>query len=136
MFFIILNDKYLLFRKLITMYHINMNITLSENSNNDKNNDSQRGVVVEAKPKTKKPSMYNVLLLNDDYTPMEFVIIVLAKIFNKKQEEATQIMLHVHKKGVGVCGTFTYEVAESKCKSVMDMAKKNEHPLQCSMEKS
>ena len=136
MFFIILNDKYLLFRKLITMYHINMYITLSENSNNDKNNDSQRGVVLEAKPKTKKPSMYSVLLLNDDYTPMEFVIIVLAKIFNKKQEEATQIMLHVHKKGVGVCGTFTYEVAESKCKSVMDMAKKNEHPLQCSMEKS
>ena len=136
MFFIILNDKYLLFRKLITMYHINMDITLSENSDNDKNNDSQRGVVLEAKPKTKKPSMYNVLLLNDDYTPMEFVIIVLAKIFNKKQEEATQIMLHVHKKGVGVCGTFTYEVAESKCKSVMDMAKKNEHPLQCSMEKS
>ena len=136
MFFIILNDKYLLFRKLITMYHINMNITLSENSDNDKNNDSQRGVVLEAKPKTKKPSMYNVLLLNDDYTPMEFVIIVLAKVFNKKQEEATQIMLHVHKKGVGICGTFTYEVAESKCKSVMDMAKKNEHPLQCSMEKS
>ena len=136
MFFIILNDKYLLFYKLITMYHINMNITLSINSDNDKNNDSQRGVILEAKPKTKKPSMYNVLLLNDDYTPMEFVIIVLAKIFNKKQEEATQIMLHVHKKGVGVCGTFTYEVAESKCKSVMDMAKKNEHPLQCTMEKS
>ena len=86
--------------------------------------------------KTKKPSMYNVLLLNDDYTPMEFVVMVLEKIFNKKQEEATQIMLHVHKNGIGVCGTFTYEVAESKCKSVMDMAKKNEHPLQCTMEKS
>ena len=79
--------------------------------------------------------MYNVLLLNDDYTPMEFVVMVLEKIFNKKQEEATQIMLHVHKNGIGVCGTFTYEVAESKCKSVMDMAKKNEHPLQCTMEK-
>ena len=136
MFFIILNDKYLLFLKLITMYHINMNITLSENSDNYKKYDLQRGVVLEAKPKTKKPSMYNVLLLNDDYTPMEFVIIVLSKIFNKKQEEATQIMLHVHKKGVGVCGIFTYEVAESKCKFVMDMAKKNEHPLQCTMEKS
>ena len=136
MFFIILNDKYLLFCKLITMYHINMNITLSEKSNKDKNNDSQSGVILETKPKTKKPSMYNVLLLNDDYTPMEFVIIVLAKIFNKKHDVATQIMLHVHKKGVGVCGTFTYEVAESKCKSVMDMAKKNEHPLQCTMEKS
>jgi ATP-dependent Clp protease adaptor protein ClpS len=118
------------------MYNIDMNITLSENSNNDKKNDFQRGVMLEIKPKTKKPSMYNVLLLNDDYTPMKFVIIVLAKIFNKKQEEATQIMLNVHKKGVGVCGTFTYEVAESKCKSVMDMAKKNEHPLQCTMEKS
>ena len=117
------------------MYQIDMNIKLSENSNNDQDNDFQRGVILETKPKTKKPSMYNVLLLNDDYTPMEFVIIVLAKIFNKKQDEATQIMLHVHKKGIGVCGTFTYEVAESKCKSVMDMAKKNEHPLQCTMEK-
>ena len=80
--------------------------------------------------------MYNVLLLNDDYTPMEFVIMVLEKVFNKKEEEATQIMLHVHKNGIGVCGTFTYEVAESKCKSVMDMAKKNEQPLQSAMEKS
>ena len=136
MFLIILNYKSLLFYKLITMYNIDMNITLSENSNNDKKNDFQRGVMLEIKPKTKKPSMYNVLLLNDDYTPMEFVIIVLSEIFNKKQEEATQIMWHVHKKGVGVCGIFTYEVAESKCNSVMDMAKKNEHPLQCSMEKS
>ena len=108
-----------------------------ENQNNDNNNqDFQRGVLLDTKPKTKKPSMYNVLLLNDDYTPMEFVVMVLEKIFNKKQEEATQIMLHVHKNGVGVCGIFTYEVAESKCKSVMDMAKKNEHPLQCTMEKS
>ncbi len=108
-----------------------------EDQNNDNNNqDFQRGVLLDTKPKTKKPSMYNVLLLNDDYTPMEFVVMVLEKIFNKKQEEATQIMLHIHKNGVGVCGTFTYEVAESKCKSVMDMAKKNEHPLQCTMEKS
>ena len=112
-------------------------IMANENQNNDNNNqDFQRGVLLDTKPKTKKPSMYNVLLLNDDYTPMEFVVMVLEKIFNKKQEEATQIMLHVHKNGVGVCGIFTYEVAESKCKSVMDMAKKNEHPLQCTMEKS
>ena len=117
-----------------TYYLLNM---ANENQNNDNNNqDFQRGVLLDTKPKTKKPSMYNVLLLNDDYTPMEFVVMVLEKIFNKKQEEATQIMLHVHKNGVGVCGTFTYEVAESKCKSVMDMAKKNEHPLQCTMEKS
>ena len=106
-----------------------------QNNNNNKD-DFQRGLLLDTKPKTKKPSMYNVLLLNDDYTPMEFVVMILEKIFNKKQEEATQIMLHVHKNGIGVCGTFTYEVAESKCKSVMDMAKKNEHPLQCTMEKS
>ena len=105
--------------------------------NDDKNNiDLEKGLLLDSKPKTKKPSMYNVLLLNDDYTPMEFVIIVLENIFNKKQEDATQIMLHVHKKGVGICGTFTYEVAETKCKAVMDMAKKDEHPLQCTMEKS
>ena len=109
-------------------------IIMQDDSNN--NNDPQRGLLLDTKPKTKKPSMYNVLLLNDDYTPMEFVIIVLESVFNKKQEDATQIMFHVHKNGVGVCGTFTYEVAETKCKIVMDMAKKSEHPLQCTMEKS
>ena len=118
-----------------TYYLINM-ANEDQNNNNNNKDDFQRGLLLDTKPKTKKPSMYNVLLLNDDYTPMEFVVMVLEKIFNKKQEEATQIMLHVHKNGIGVCGTFTYEVAESKCKSVMDMAKKNEHPLQCTMEKS
>ena len=108
----------------------------SNQNNNDNLDNTRRGLLLETKPKTKKPSMYNVLLMNDDYTPMEFVVMVLEKIFNKKSEEATQIMLHVHKNGLGVCGTFTYEVAESKCKAVMDMAKKNEHPLQCTMEKS
>lgn len=111
-------------------------IVLEEFDNNSQNNELQRGLLLDSQPKTKKPSMYNVLLLNDDYTPMEFVIMVLEKVFNKKVEDATQIMLHVHKNGIGVCGTFTYEVAESKCKSVMDMAKKNEHPLQSAMEKS
>ena len=111
-------------------------IVLEEFDNNSQNNELQRGLLLDSQPKTKKPSMYNVLLLNDDYTPMEFVIMVLEKVFNKKQEEATQIMIHVHKNGIGVCGTFTYEVAESKCKSVMDIAKKNEHPLQSAMEKS
>ena len=104
--------------------------------NNDMSNDYQQGLLLDTKPKTKKPSMYNVIILNDDYTPMEFVVLVLEKFFNKEQEEATQIMLHVHKKGIGVCGTFTYEVAETKCRAVLDFAKKNEHPLQCSMEKS
>ena len=107
--------------------------------NSDQNNNNeefQKGLLLDTKPKTKKPSMYNVLLMNDDYTPMEFVVMVLENIFNKKQDEATQIMLHVHQKGIGICGTFTYEVAESKCKAVIDLAKKNEHPLQCTMEKS
>ena len=93
-------------------------------------------LVPKKKEELREPKKFKVIILNDDYTPMEFVVMVLEKIFNKKQEEATQIMLHVHKNGIGVCGTFTYEVAESKCKSVMDMAKKNEHPLQCTMEKS
>ena len=115
------------------IYYI-MKLNNEKLSNN--NNDIDKGVLLEAKPKTKKPSMYNVLLLNDDYTPMEFVVLVLESIFNKKQEEATQIMLHVHKNGIGVCGTFTYEVAESKCKTVIEFAKKHEHPLQCTIEKN
>ena len=109
---------------------------LNDENDNNINNDLDKGVLLETKPKTKKPSMYNVLLLNDDYTPMEFVVLVLESVFNKKQEEATQIMLHVHKNGIGVCGIFTYEVAEAKCKIVIDLAKKNEHPLQCTMEKN
>ena len=94
------------------------------------------GVVVRTKPKTKKPSMYKVIMLNDDYTPMEFVILVLERFFNKTSEEATRIMLHVHQKGVGVCGVFTYEVAETKVQQVMDLAKQHQHPLQCTLEKA
>jgi len=111
---------------------------MSESSDQYTNNhnDLKRGLLLDSKPKAKKPSMYNVLLLNDDYTPMEFVIMVLEKVFNKKQEEATIIMLHVHKNGLGNCGTFTYEVAETKCGSVIELAKKYEHPLQCTMEKN
>ena len=107
-----------------------------EDSKNNSDQDFERGILLENKPKVKKPSMYNVILINDDYTPMEFVIDILQIFFNKKKEEATQIMLHVHKKGIGVCGTYTYEVAESKCKAVINYAKKNEHPLQCTVEKS
>ncbi len=93
------------------------------------------GVVVDTKPKTKKPSMYKVLMLNDDYTPMEFVVHVLERFFGKRREEATTIMLHVHRRGVGICGIFTYEVAETKVTQVVDYARKNEHPLQCTLEK-
>lgn len=93
------------------------------------------GVVVKARPKTRKPAMYKVLMLNDDYTPMEFVVHVLERFFQKTREEATRIMLHVHRRGVGVCGVFTYEVAETKVTQVMDLARQNQHPLQCTIEK-
>lgn len=93
------------------------------------------GVVTKVKPKTKKPSLYKVLLLNDDYTPMEFVIAVLEQFFNKGREDATRIMLHVHQYGVGVCGFYTYEVAETKVTQVMDFARQHQHPLQCTMER-
>ncbi|WP_313387205.1 ATP-dependent Clp protease adapter ClpS [Rhodospirillum rubrum] len=93
------------------------------------------GVVVKAKPKTKKPSMYRVLMLNDDYTPMEFVVHVLERFFGKTHEEATNIMLHVHQRGVGLCGVYTYEVAETKVSQVMDLARRSQHPLQCTLEK-
>jgi ATP-dependent Clp protease adaptor protein ClpS len=93
------------------------------------------GVVVKSRPKTRKPAMYKVLMLNDDYTPMEFVVHVLERFFQKTREEATRIMLHVHRRGVGVCGVFTYEVAETKVTQVMDLARQNQHPLQCTIEK-
>lgn len=91
-------------------------------------------IVTDTKPKTKKPSMYKVLLLNDDYTPMEFVVYVLESFFNKSQEDATRVMLHVHQKGVGVCGVYSFEVAETKVTQVMNFSQQNEHPLQCTME--
>jgi ATP-dependent Clp protease adaptor protein ClpS len=95
-----------------------------------------RGTLLLTRNKTKKPNLYRVLLLNDDYTPMEFVVHVLERFFNKSIEEATEIMLHVHQNGVGQCGIYTYEVAETKVTMVMDFARKHQHPLQCVMEKS
>jgi ATP-dependent Clp protease adaptor protein ClpS len=92
-------------------------------------------VITKTKPQTKRPSFYRVLLLNDDYTPMEFVIHVLEQFFNKDREAATRIMLHVHNHGIGECGVYTYEVAETKVTQVMDFARKHQHPLQCVMEK-
>jgi ATP-dependent Clp protease adaptor protein ClpS len=97
--------------------------------------DGQTGVITRTAPKTKKPSMYKVLLLNDDYTPMEFVVHVLERFFNKARDEATRIMLHVHQKGIGICGVYTFEVAETKVTQVMDFARQHQHPLQCTMEK-
>jgi ATP-dependent Clp protease adaptor protein ClpS len=93
------------------------------------------GIATRTRAKPKKPSMYKVLLLNDDYTPMEFVVMVLQRFFNMDIEQATQVMLHVHRRGVGICGVYTYEVAETKVTQVMDFARKHQHPLQCVMEK-
>jgi ATP-dependent Clp protease adaptor protein ClpS len=97
--------------------------------------DGKTGVVTKTRPETKKPNLYKVLLLNDDYTPMEFVVHTLERFFNKSREDATRVMLHVHQKGVGVCGVYTYEVAETKVAQVMDFARQHQHPLQCRMEK-
>jgi len=113
----------------------------ADNKDNDKKEGGGAGsgtdtiVRPKIKPKTQRPSLYRVLLLNDDYTPMEFVVLVLQDVFNKSREDAMQIMLHVHNKGVGECGIYPYEVAETKVARVMDTARKNQHPLQCVMEK-
>ncbi len=101
----------------------------------DNEDGSSTGLVTKTRPKVKKPSLYRVLLLNDDYTPMEFVVHILERFFNKNREDAMSIMLHVHQRGVGVCGVFTYEVAETKVAQVIDCARQNQHPLQCTMEK-
>ncbi|MES9899939.1 MAG: ATP-dependent Clp protease adapter ClpS [Sedimenticola sp.] len=90
----------------------------------------------EAKPKLARPPMYKVILLNDDYTPMEFVIQVLESFFRMEREKATQVMLHVHTRGVGVCGTYTQEIAETKVAQVNDFSRSNQHPLLCAMEKA
>jgi ATP-dependent Clp protease adaptor protein ClpS len=102
---------------------------------NGRDDGTGTAVITRTKPQTKRPNLYRVLLLNDDYTPMEFVVHVLERFFNKQREDATRIMLHVHQNGVGECGIFTYEVAETKVTQVMDFARKHQHPLQCVMEK-
>jgi ATP-dependent Clp protease adaptor protein ClpS len=111
---------------------------VGSNGNQDDGDDKggpDTGVIIKTRPKVKKPSMYKVLMLNDDYTPMEFVVHVLERVFGKTGDEATRIMLHVHQKGVGVCGVYTYEVAETKVTQTMDLARKHQHPLQCTLEK-
>ena len=110
-------------------------VSMSKDNGQDSDEDVRTGVVTKVKPKTRKPSLYKVLLLNDDYTPMEFVVHILEQFFNKDRPEAMKIMLHVHQKGVGVCGVYTYEVAETKVTQVIDYSRQNQHPLQCTMEK-
>lgn len=97
--------------------------------------DPNYGTVLEHKPELKKPNMYKVILLNDDYTPMDFVVYILEEYFYKSREEATRIMLHVHHRGQGICGVYPYDIAETKVAQVIEAARRNEHPLQCIMEK-
>ncbi len=117
------------------MFHQPLSITAA--SDNDRDDDgSALGVATRTRTRTKQPTPYRVLMLNDDYTPMEFVVLVLQRFFRMTMDEATQVMLHVHQKGVGVCGVFSYEVAETKVGQVMDFARQNQHPLQCTLEKA
>ena len=101
----------------------------------DKEGGSDTSIVVETRPKTKRPPLYKVLLLNDDYTPMEFVVHVLERYFGMNHAQAFEIMLTVHKKGIAVVGVFSHEIAETKVAQVMDSARRHQHPLQCTMEK-
>ena len=98
--------------------------------------DDQLGIATRTRAKPKKPSQFKVLMLNDDYTPMEFVVIVLKRFFQMDLEQATRVMLHVHQRGVGVCGVYPFEIAETKVNQVMDFARENQHPLQCTLEKA
>ncbi|MEM9422266.1 MAG: ATP-dependent Clp protease adapter ClpS [Pseudomonadota bacterium] len=106
---------------------------MSEERDEDRQGDA--GTITKSAPKTKRPSLYKVLLLNDDYTPQEFVTWLLEAVFHKGREDATKIMLHVHNHGVGICGVYTYEVAETKVAQVLELSRRNEHPLQCTMER-
>lgn len=108
-----------------------------ENGDDDANPENPEiGIATKTRAKPKKPSQYKVLMLNDDYTPMEFVVMVLKRFFRMDLDEATRVMLHVHQRGVGVCGIYPYEVAETKVNQVMDFARQNQHPLQCTLEKA
>ena len=112
-----------------------LRITAGDDDRTD-DRDGEIGVATKTRTRTKTPSPYKVLMLNDDYTPMEFVVHVLQSIFKMSIEDATRVMLHVHQRGVGVCGIFPYEIAETKVSQVIDFARENQHPLQCTLEKA
>lgn len=111
-------------------------IVMADRKNDEDTGGTSVGVATRTRTRTKRPSLYKVLLLNDDYTPMEFVVHVLQRFFKMDMEEATRVMLQVHQRGVGVCGVFSYEVAETKVNQVMDFARQSQHPLQCTLEKA
>jgi ATP-dependent Clp protease adaptor protein ClpS len=114
----------------------NIHSASDDRDDNEDEDGNGLGVATQTRTRTKKPSPYKVLLLNDDYTPMEFVILILQRFFSMNVDDATRVMLHVHQRGVGVCGVFSYEVAETKVTQVMDYARENQHPLQCTLEKA
>jgi ATP-dependent Clp protease adaptor protein ClpS len=120
----------------VTMIDQVILMTGDEPGQGDGLDEIETGVVTRTRPRTKKPSNYKVLMLNDDYTPMEFVVLVLQRYFTMDLEDATRVMLQVHQQGVAVCGVFTYEVAETKVAQVIDFARENQHPLQCTLEKA
>ena len=119
----------------ITFSHFAIRAAADE-GDGDSGGQNQVGIATKIRAKPKKPSQFKVLMLNDDYTPMEFVVMVLKRFFNMDLEQAARVMLHVHQRGVGVCGIFTYEIAETKVNQVMDFARQNQHPLQCTLEKA
>ncbi|MFZ5748137.1 MAG: ATP-dependent Clp protease adapter ClpS [Pseudomonadota bacterium] len=109
---------------------------MAEDDDRENGGGTSVGIATRTQTRTKKPTPYRVLMLNDDYTPMEFVVLVLQRFFRMSVEEATRVMLQVHQRGVGVCGVFSYEVAETKVSQVIDFARQNQHPLQCTLEKA
>lgn len=109
---------------------------MSERPSDIEQYDGYDVAVDEAKPKVKPPPLYRVVLINDDFTPMEFVVSVLESIFGMERTRATQVMLEVHTKGKGICGVFSYEIAETKVAQVMNVAKQQQHPLLCTMEEA
>ena len=117
-------------------YRDTMQILSANERKNDEGGGTGVGVATRTRTRTKQPAPYKVLMLNDDYTPMEFVVLCLQRFFRMSMEDATRVMLHVHQKGVGVCGIFSYEVAETKVTQVMDFAQSQQHPLQCTLEKA
>jgi len=112
------------------------NSAADDHDEDDGADDGNIGVATQTRTRTKKPSPYKVLMLNDDFTPMEFVVLVLQRFFGMNMDDATRVMLHVHQRGIGVCGVFSYEVAETKVNQVIDFARENQHPLQCTLEKA
>jgi len=108
---------------------------MSASDDGDEGGEGESNIALKPKEKVKKPPLYKVFLLNDDYTPMDFVVLVLRKFFGKDVQEATKVMFQVHNRGVGLCGVYPYEVAETKVTQVMSLARQHEHPLKCTMEK-